>query len=159
MGAININSTSWDTLNSTSTDTVTVAGLDKIKADLTLEVPDPITTDSTIDVKPLKTDSSILVDLKPAVIDLCLTANIGKVPSVCIRQPYRHHLAFTLYGTEVWGFTFSGEQETVVDELERRPQVSLGGAQASWPPPKAASQPAAQPQTRTAGGLRVRLGS
>jgi hypothetical protein len=110
-----------------------------------------------LEIKPLKTDSSI--DLKPVVVDLCLTANIGKLPNVCIRQPYRHHVGFTLYGTEVWGFTFSGEQETVIEELDRRPQVALGGAQSSWPPPRSAPQPVIEPPTRTAGGLRIRLGS
>jgi hypothetical protein len=106
--------------------------------------------------EPLKTDSSLSLDLKPAVIDLCLTTNIGKLPNVCIRQPYHHHIGFTWYGTEVWGYTFSGQQETVIEELDRQPQVAWGGAQVTWPPPRPAPQPA-QPPSRHAGGLRVRI--
>jgi hypothetical protein len=162
--------------------TIDVLGLNDIKADLKLELPQPFKTEnsSVLEVKPLKadlgtnthlvieplklelkaeplkTDSSLSLDLKPAVIDLCLTTNIGKLPNVCIRQPYHHHIGFTLYGTEVWGFTFSGQQETVVEELDRQPQVAWGGALATWPPPRPAPQPT-QPPSRHVGGLRVRL--
>jgi hypothetical protein len=121
------------------------------------------TTHLTIDplkleLAPLESDHSISMDLKPAVIDLCLTANIGKLPNVCIRQPYHHHVGFTLFGTEVWGYTFSGQQETVIEELDRQPHVAWRGALASRPPNRpshAASAP--QPPSRQAGGLRVRL--
>jgi hypothetical protein len=167
-------------------------GVNDIKADLKLELPQPFKAEQTLDIKPLevkplkadlgtdthldieplklelqaqpiKTDSSLSLDLKPAVVDLCLTANVGKVPSVCIRQPYHHHIGFTLFGTEVWGFTVSGQQETVIEELDRQPRVAWGGALGTWPPQRPA-QPAAQratqpePPSRSAGGLRVRLG-
>jgi hypothetical protein len=105
---------------------------------------------------PIQTQSALSLDLKPAVIDLCLTANIGKVPNVCIRQPYHHHFGFTMFGMEVWGFTVSGQQDTVVEELERQPKVAWGGAAATWPPRKPATAPAEAP-SRTTGGLRVRL--
>lgn len=114
--------------------------------------------DFTYDIKPLQSDNSVKVDLKPVTLDLCMTANIGKVPDLCIRQPYRHRLAFSLYGMEVWGLTFSGEQETVVQEMDRSPQVTLGGASSSWRPPRPAAPPV-EPQTRTGNGLRIRLGS
>src|SRR3954468_18752600 len=115
-------------VTSTSTNTVDVIGLNDIKAGITLGLVHPFKTEgvntyelkpltttstntydikplttnntNTYDVKPLKTDSSLAVDLKPAVVDLCLTLNVGKVPSVCIRQPYRHKVGFTLYGVE-----------------------------------------------------------
>jgi hypothetical protein len=60
------------------------------------------------------------------------------VPSLCIRQPYRHKIAFTLYGVEVWAFGFSGEQETVVEEMASRPQVSVSGPGSAWPPARLA---------------------
>jgi len=131
-----------------------------IKADLVTNTHlaiDPL----KLELAPLKSDQSMTVDLKPAVIDLCLTANLGKLPNVCIRQPYHHHIGFTLFGTEIWGYTFSGQQETVIEELDRQPQVAWRGAVATWPPNRPSHsqspEPPPQPPTRQAGGLRVRL--
>jgi hypothetical protein len=164
-------------------DTIDLVGLNDIKANLTLNLPQPFKTENStaleikplkadigttthlaidplkldLQVEPLKTDSSLSVDLKPAVIDLCLTANIGKLPNVCIRQPYQHSIGFSLFGTQVWGFTFSGQQDTVIEELDRQPRVAWAGASATWPPERSAPQPAKQPPTRQVGGLRVRL--
>jgi hypothetical protein len=166
----------------TINDTVDVVGLDNIKADLKLELPQPLKTDSAaeltvnplkadlgadlkadlkadlattsrLEVEPLKTDSSLSLDLKPAVVDLCVTLNVGKLPNVCIRQPYRHHIGFTMWGTEVWGFSFSGEQETVIQEQHPQPRVALGRVTdwAERPEPRAAPE-------RETGGLRIRLG-
>jgi hypothetical protein len=168
-------------VTSTSSDTIDVMGLNDINADVTLNLPQPFKTDgvNTYDIKPLttnsnttielkplsadlkieplKTDSDITMDLKPVVLDLCLTTNVGKVPNLCIRQPYRHRFGFTLFGVEVWGFSLSGEQETVVDELRARPQIAATG-NAVWTPAKPAAAPTVEP--RAAGsGLRIRLGS
>jgi hypothetical protein len=140
----------------------------------TLNVPEPIETAHTLDLRPvdidldttsnstsrltidpLETDSRLSVDLRPVVLDLCLTANVGKVPDVCIRQPYHHHIGITLFGMEMFGFTFSGEQQTVVEELGRQPKLALGGAGQDWPP----RHERGAPPTRDAGGLRIRLGS
>jgi hypothetical protein len=163
----------------TSNGTNTIDSLNEIKADLNLALTQPFKTESELDLEaelatdthlaidplklqlqadPLRTDSNLTLDLKPAVIDFCFTTNIGKVPNVCIRQPYQHHFGFTLFGAEVWGFTFSGQQETVIEELDRRPKVVWGGARVTWPPSGPASPPAPQPPTRDAGGLRIRLG-
>ena len=164
-------------------DTIDIVGLNDIKADIKLELPQPFKTEGSnsldikplkadfgtnshlavdplkleLDVQPLKTDSSVTVDLKPAVIDLCLTANVGKIPSVCVRQPYHHRIGFALFGAEIWGFTFSGEQETVVEELERQPKVAWGGALTARQPHRPAAQSAPQPPSRHAGGLRIRI--
>jgi hypothetical protein len=161
-------------IKSGSTNTVDVLGLDDIKADLKLELPQPfkaetanelsvkpvradLGTDSHLKIDPLKTDSSVSLDLKPAVVDLCLTLNIGKLPNVCIKQPYQHHIGFTLYGMEVWGYTFSGEQETVIQEQHPQPKVALGGAPGVWSPPRSAPR-SPEPPSRETGGLRIRLG-
>jgi len=174
-------------VTSTATYTVDVVGVDNIKADLKLELPQPFKTDAvnTIDVKPLKaeavntidlkplktdvgtnshiiieplkTDSSLEVDLKPAVVDLCLTLNSGKAPNLCIRQPYRHKIGFTLYGIEVFGFTFSGEQETVVNEVSPRLQTAPR-EDSPWPPARAATTPIKSETSVASGaGLRIRL--
>jgi hypothetical protein len=159
-------------IGSTASDTVDVLGLDDIKADLKLELPQPLKTDSVsaltinpvkaeldttthLEVDPLKTDSSLSVDLKPAVVDLCVTLNVGKLPNACIKQPYHHHIGFTLWGTEIWGYTFSGEQETVIQEHHPQPKVALGGTAAAWSPPRLDREP----PSRETGGLRIRLGA
>jgi hypothetical protein len=169
-------------VTSESTNTVDIVGLDDVSVDLdadttsalTLSVPEAIETEHTLELRPvdidldttsnstsrltidpLQTDSSLSVDLKPVVLDLCLTANVGKVPDVCIRQPYHHHIGITLFGMEMFGFTFSGEQQTVVEELGRQPKLALGGAAQEWPP----RGDRGAPPTRDAGGLRIRLGS
>jgi len=157
-----------------STNTVDVLGLDDIDVDLTLGLPQPLKTESAntltlnpvkadvgttshVQLDPLKTDNSVSVDLKPAVVDLCLTLNVGKLPNVCIKQPYHHHIGFTLWGMEVWGYTFSGEQETLVQEQHPQPKFSFGPERSGWSAPAAARHHA--PPTRETGGLRIQLGS
>jgi hypothetical protein len=162
----------------TSNGTNTIDSLNEIKADLNLSLPQPFKTSSELDIKPLKADLgtnthlaidplklqlqadplNLSLDLKPAVIDFCYTTNIGKLPNVCIRQPYQHHFGFTWFGIEMWGFTFSGQQETVIEDIERRPKVIWGGARVSSPshsPERSAPQP---PRTQEADGLRIRIG-
>ena len=176
-------------VNSESTATVDIVGLDDMDVDadinqtLTLNLPQPLRTEGSnvIELKPIDADldttntthltvdpltttstTSSTVDLKPVVLDLCLTANVGKLPNVCIRQPYHHHIGLTMFGYELWGISFSGEQQTVIDELDRRPQVAWGGPGMAWPPAGARSDGPAHGDrgrpTRDAGGLRVRLG-
>jgi hypothetical protein len=168
-------------IDSDSKNTVDVVGLDNIKlgliqpfkaetdsalelkpltANLNLGLTQPFKaeTDSTLELKPLEikpltTTSNLNLDLKPAVVDLCLTTNIGKVPNVCARLPYHHHVGFTLFGTEIWGFTFSGQQDVVVEELDRQPKVVWHEAEPVRSPSRHG------PESRDVGGLRIRLGS
>jgi hypothetical protein len=161
-------------IKSGSTSTVDVLGLDDIRADLKLEIPQPLKTEtasalsieplkvdlgttSRVEVDPLKTDSSLSIDLKPAVVDLCATVNVGKVPNVRVTQPYHHHIGFTLWGAEIWGLTFSGEQETLIREQHPQPQVPFGAAPSSWSA-RAEPRVAPEPPSRETGGLRIRLG-
>jgi len=161
-----------------SKDTVDLVGLNDINADLTLNLPQPFKTEgvNTLDIKPISTDSTVTadikplhldlkieplktdsaIDLKPVVLDLCITTNIGKVPNLCVRQPYHNRVGFSLFGHEVWAFSFSGEQETVMEELAPRPQVAAAGA--GWPPVKQVAPASIEPHT-SGGGLRIRLGS
>ena len=142
------------TVTSTDTGTIDIIGLDDVQ--VTLNVPDPITTntsltttstlavpdpiknditsdittksdigmksDLTLDIKPL--DATL--DVKPVVLDLCYTVNVGRIPETRIRNPYRHHIGLTLFGTEVLGMTFVGEQDTVIEDLHRQPMVVEG---------------------------------
>ena len=162
----------------TTNGTNTIDSLNEIRADLNLAVTQPIRTESNIkadlgtdthlaidplklqlQAEPLRTDSNLSLDLKPAVIDFCFTANIGKLPNVCIRQPYQHHFGFTWFGVELWGFSFSGQQETVIEDLERRPKVVWGGARISPSSSHPTSQASSQPPVQESDGLRIRLGS
>jgi hypothetical protein len=138
------------TVTSTDTGTVDIIGLDDVQ--VTLNVPDPITTNSTLtttstllvpdpikndittksdigmksdltlDIKPL----DMTLDVKPVVLDLCYTVNVGRIPETRIRNPYRHHIGLTLFGAEVLGMTFEGEQDTVIEDLHRQPMVVEG---------------------------------
>jgi hypothetical protein len=81
-----------------------------------------VKSDLTLDIKPL----DMTVDVKPVVLDLCYTVNIGRIPETRIRNPYRHHIGLTLFGTEVLGMTFEGEQDTVIEDLHRNPKVVEG---------------------------------
>lgn len=172
-----------DPIETIITSNSTIDSTNDVTANLNLALTQPFKTESDLELKPLKadlgtdthlaidplklelqadplkTDSNLSLDLKPAVIDFCFTTNIGKLPNACIRQPYQHHFGFTLFGAEVWGFTLSGQQETVIEELNRHPKVVWGGARMQWPPSNPASQPSAQQPTQEAGGLRIRLGS
>ena len=150
MGKGGSSSSETVTVTSTDTGTVDIVGLDDVS--VTLSVPDPITTNSTytttstllvpdpikndvttksdigmksdltLDVKPLETT----IDVKPLVVDLCYTVNVGRLPETKIRNPYRHHIGLTLFGTEVLGVTFEGEQDTVIEDLHRQPMVVEG---------------------------------
>ncbi len=119
------------TTNSTYTTTTTLAVPDPIKNDITTKSDVGLKSDLTLDVKPLETTIDVkpleaTLDLKPVVVDLCYTVNIGRIPETRIRQPYRHHIGLTLFGTEVLGMTFEGEQDTVIEDLHRQPMVVEG---------------------------------
>jgi hypothetical protein len=137
------------TVTSTDTGTVDIVGLDDVSVTLavpdpittnstytttsTLAVPDPITTNSTYTTTstllvpdPIKNDVSSTIDVKPLVVDLCYTVNVGRLPETRVRNPYRHHIGLTLFGTEVLGMTFEGEQDTVIEDLHRQPMIVEG---------------------------------
>jgi len=175
---IKVESTSTNTVDLGLDDINVDAGLDDINVELELKLPQPfktegantlelkplkadLDTDSHLKVEPLTTDSSVTVDLKPAVVDLCLTLNVGKLPNVRIKQPYHHRVGFSLFGMELWGFSISGEQETVIQEQHQHPRVALGAGHAPWtaPPHSARRHPhPPEPPVRESGGLRIRLG-
>jgi hypothetical protein len=116
------------TTNSTYTTTSTLLVPDPIKNDVTTKSDVGLKSDLTLDVKPLETTIDVkpletTIDLKPVVVDLCYTVNVGRLPETCIRNPYRHHVGLTLFGTEVLGMTFQGEQDMVIEDLHRPPMV------------------------------------
>jgi hypothetical protein len=100
-------------------------GAKPLATDITLHTPDvmrtrsEVTTDSRmlVDLKP------VVMDLKPVVMDMCTTLNFGRVPEVCVRQPYEHRFRVTLFGTEIMAFEFRGENRSYTENMPGRPAV------------------------------------
>lgn len=179
---INVNNSG--TTNVDSDSTIEIQGLDNIKQTLTLALPQPFKTDSRQELvlpQPFKTESrqelavtqpivtegrnAMSLDIRPMTVDLCLNVNLGPPAPTCVRQPYHHHFGLTLFGLELMGLNFSGESQTIVQDVPKQPQVAWGSPEPSHRPGHKASghQPA---QARPAGGspepragLRIRLGS
>ena len=132
-------------LNSDSTMDVDAEVKSELNADLKTEisVPDPITlnTNSEIDLKPVKIDSTFAIpepivmenesniglDIEPMAVDFCFKFELGPLPETKIEQPYDHHLGFTILGQEIFGFVLSGCSSTIIRNLPKKPKVVPGG--------------------------------
>jgi hypothetical protein len=117
---------------------------------------DPLQTSSKLD-----TDSSMTLDVRPLVVDVCAKLSVGPLPRACIRMPYGHRFGLSLFGVEVIGLSFQGESRLIIDELRKVAQVAWGGESESESEHEHHSK---QPQVEKAvgpaagaGGLRVRL--
>ena len=129
-----------------------------------LAVTEPIVTQSTSEsrtelaiTEPIVTESNstnrMSLDVQPLVIDTCTKIEFGRLPSTCIRQPYNKHFGITLFGIEIMGFTMSGEEQIIIQDLPEKPKVVWGGEQAA---PKPSAKPASIRPQRD-GRLRIRL--
>jgi hypothetical protein len=117
---------------------VGINGLDNIK----ISVPDPIKTESTFkhpdtfksDSKfalsipePIQTDSKLDVnagiDVQPLVLDQCLRISLGPLPPTHICFPNRQHVALSLFGVEIVGVTLQGESRVVIGEPQKQTRV------------------------------------
>jgi hypothetical protein len=81
----------------------------------------PVTLNESIDLKPVTLNESI--DLKPVAVDTCQTLRLAPLPETTISNPYRHHVALSLFGLELMAMTFHGHSEQEIHS-PRRPQVS-----------------------------------
>jgi hypothetical protein len=99
-----------------------------LATDITLHTPDVLRTRSEI-----TSDSRMFVDLRPVVMDMCATLNFGRVPEVCVRQPYEHRFRMTLFGTEIMAFEFRGENRSYIENMPGRPAV-VGAGRGGDPP-------------------------
>jgi hypothetical protein len=112
---------------------VTVGGGDQpVHTRTELLVPETIKTASEVRselavTEPIVSEVSSSLDVEPLQVDLCLDVGLTKLPRAAIRQPYRSHFAVTVLGTELFGFDFSGQSNTLIDELPKSPHVELGG--------------------------------
>jgi len=152
-----------------SSNSFEIVGLDDIKLRSEMVFPDPIKTEfaitqpiqmetdlnTTMEIKPIvmTNNSNVAMDLKPVTFDFCLKLDFGGPPPMCIRMPYSHHFGITLFGVELFGFNFSGESQTILDELPKRPQVAWGGE-------KSVKHPSGGHSPQVSGsdsGLRIRF--
>jgi hypothetical protein len=87
---------------------------------------------TVMEIKPIvmTNNSNVAMDLKPVQLDFCLKLDFGAPPPMCVRMPYSHHFGITLFGVELLGFNFSGESQTILDELPKKPQVAWGSEKA-----------------------------
>jgi hypothetical protein len=145
-----------------STNVISVPEEIATKSTNVISVPDTIKTQSTnrneiAVTEPIRTqaDSTIGLDVRPLVMDLCFKVEFGRPPPTCIRKPYHHHFGITLFGMEVLGFNFSGESRTIIGELPHTPQVVWGGEQPVSPP--GGKRP--KPHTEPGGDVRIRVGT
>ncbi|MEO6966148.1 MAG: hypothetical protein ABI076_09675 [Acidobacteriaceae bacterium] len=158
-------------------DNIRINNIAPINVNSTLDVKSPIKTESTSDsttksdatatvdltikpldlkIEPLKIDSNSnsVIDLKPIAVDSCSTIKIAPLPPMRIEQPYSQHFGFTWMGMELFGFTTSGQYDTLVNnQAKSGPCKCHSQAERDAPGESAAASPVKPPQ----GGLRVRV--
>jgi hypothetical protein len=118
-----------------------------------------LTTDSTVTIDP-KSKLALCLDVQPVVVDLCTKVVLGPLPATCIRMPYQHHFGVSLFGVELVGMTFHGEQRIIIDSFARRPEV-MGGTEFSEPKPEASERwkkRSSADATAAPGAVKIRLG-
>lgn len=107
--------------------------------------------------EPIVSEISSRVDVEPIVVDLCVDVGLSKLPRASIRQPYRSHFGMNLLGTELFGFDWSGQSDTVIDELPDRGPKIIDGSHSPRPangPTKPRHETIAEDRGRS---LRIRL--
>ena len=106
----------------------------------------PVTLTETIDLRPVTLSESI--DLKPVAVDTCQTLRLAPLPDTDVCQPYRHHVAYTMFGVEYWSITYDGESNQRIAS-PRHPQVveHLAGG----------LRDRARPSSVAGRGIRVRI--
>jgi hypothetical protein len=158
-------------------DNIRINNIAPINVNSTLDVKSPIKTESTSDstsksdatatvdltikpldlkIEPLKIDSNStsVIDLKPVALDSCSTIKIAPLPPIRIEQPYSQHFGFTWMGMELFGFTTSGQYDTLLNNPARSgPCKCQSQAEPHAPRKSEAASPVQSPQ----GGLRVRV--
>lgn len=97
--------------------TTTLAGENTVHSDATLTLA-PVTSTSTIDLKPVNTKSSVdsrsSVDLKPVAVDSCVRLELAPPPPTEICMPYETTWSWSLLGLELFALNVSGRTSTHV---------------------------------------------
>jgi hypothetical protein len=89
-----------------------IVGLDNIR----------LKADSTADNK-----TQLEMDLKPLQLDLCLKVGLERFPPTRICKPSSKRFGLTVFGVEVFGFTYDGDDTTIIEDLGKRPFVVADG--------------------------------
>jgi len=97
--------------------TTTLAGENTVHSDATLTLA-PVTTTSTIDLKPVTTTASVgttsSVDLKPVAVDSCVRLELAPPPPTEISTPYETTWSWSVLGLELFALSVSGRSSTHV---------------------------------------------
>ncbi len=105
----------------------------KMDSRMTLSVPDPITmttngkTEFAI-TEPIVTRMStdVALDMKPMVMDACLTVRLADLPKQHVRRPYQRSFALRVMGREIFEFNMCGESEIIIEDVSKKPLVIWG---------------------------------
>jgi hypothetical protein len=119
-------------LSQTSSETLEIKPLSQNSSE-TLEIkPLSQTSSETVELKPVRVDNrqevaytdpirtDSTLDLKPVAFDMCVRTGQASLPPTHVCEPYRHKIAFTLMGVEMYGLVVSGESQTIVDDRPSR---------------------------------------
>ncbi len=97
--------------------TTTLAGENTVHADAALTLA-PLTTTSTIDLKPMSTTSSVdtrsSLDLLPVAVDSCVRLELAPPPPTEISTPYETTWRWSVLGLELFALSVSGRTSTHV---------------------------------------------
>ncbi len=106
--------------------TTTLAGENTVHSDATLTLA-PVTTTSTIDLKPVTTTASVgttsSVDLKPVAVDSCVRLELAPPPPTEISTPYETTWSWSVLGLELFALSVSGRSSTHVRPERPGPMV------------------------------------
>lgn len=95
----------------------TLAGENTVHSDVVLTMA-PVTTTSTVDLKPVTTTSSVDTtsnfDLKPVAVDSCVRLELAPPPPTEIRTPYEQTWSWSVLGLELFALSVSGQASTHV---------------------------------------------
>lgn len=95
----------------------TLAGENTVHSDAELTLA-PVTTTSTIDVKPVTTTASVDTtsnfDLKPVAVDSCVRLELAPPPATEISTPYETTWSWSVLGLELFALSVSGRTSTHV---------------------------------------------
>ena len=104
----------------------TLAGENTVHSDATLTLA-PVTTTSTIDLKPVTTTGSVettsSVDLKPVAVDSCVRLELAPLPPTEVSVPYDTTWSWSLLGLELFALHVSGRTSTHLRPESREPRV------------------------------------
>lgn len=138
-------------LSQTSSQSLEIKPLSQASSE-TVEIK-PVRVDNRQEVaytEPIRTDSNSTLDLKPVALDMCVRTGQASLPPTHVCEPYRHKIAFTLMGAEIYGLVLSGESQTIIDDRPGR-RIITGEVLDPVPPHHA------RPYHQDEGGMRIRL--